>query len=138
MIFSSGITNLGDFDDWINDMEEQMVDHGMQVMLKISIDLWRKIVLKTPVDTGRARASWNHSAGYPDGSVPDEGDHSEYKGNSVPSPDVSIPSSGKSIHISSNLNYITFLEEGSPGPGSDQAPQGMVQVSIQELVNAIG
>lgn len=125
---STGVTNLGEFDDFIEEAVGEVEESAMQVVLKIGVDLWRKIILKTPVDTGRARQSWNMQWTSPDPSVPPPGSHSE---PSVPDPGV--PKLGSRLHISSNLHYMPYLEQGDPGPGSDQAPQGMVEVSIQEL-----
>lgn len=125
---ANGVTNLGGFDDFIEDSVGEVEEDATKVVQKIGLDLWKKITMKTPVDTGRARASWNMSWGNPDGSTPSEGEHGE------PTPEIEGQLSlGSTLHISSNLNYITFLEEGSPGPGSDQAPQGMVKISLQEL-----
>lgn len=127
---SSGVTNLDGFEDFIEDAVGQIEEDATQIVLKIGIDLWRSIILKTPVDTGRARASWNMAWGDPDGSVPSEGQH-----DTPTQPNVTGINIGETLHVSSNLNYVPHLEEGKPGPGSDQAPRGMVQVSIQELQN---
>jgi hypothetical protein len=130
---ANGVTNLNGFEDFISDAMGEIEEDAQQIMVKIGIDLWRSIVLKTPVDTGRARASWNMQWGSPDGSVPSDGAHDTPR-----TPSISGQAGMGKLHISSNLNYIQFLEEGSPGPGSDQAPQGMVQVSLQELTSQLG
>jgi len=130
---ANGVTNLGGFEDFIEDAVGEVEEEAKQIVLKIGMDLWRSITLKTPVDTGRARASWNMAWGEPDSDVPSEGSQD----TPTTAPVTTVSPTNEVLHISSNLNYIRFLEEGSPGPGSDQAPQGMVQVSIQELQSAL-
>lgn len=130
---ANGVTNLSGFEDFVEDAVGQIEADANEIVLKIGMDLWRSIVLKTPVDTGRARASWNMKWGSPDDQVPSEGSHS-----TPTTPPVTTLSKTKDVlHISSNLSYIKFLEEGRPGPGSTQAPQGMVQVSLEELQSAL-
>jgi hypothetical protein len=131
----SGVTNLGEFDDFIEESMELVETSARDVVTKLGTELWRKIIFKTPVDTGRARQSWNIQWGKPDGSVPPEGEYERMKGDSpnVNFPEEIVGQEGEVLHISSNLNYIKYLEQGKPGPGSDQAPLGMVETSIQEL-----
>jgi hypothetical protein len=124
----SGVTNLGGFNDFIEDAVGDIEEDAKQLVTKLGADIWTKIKNKTPVDTGRARQSWNFQWGAIDPSVPDEG---EYDDPSLPNP--GSPEGKEVLHISSNLNYIIFLEEGVPGPGSKDAPQGMVQVTLQEV-----
>jgi len=125
---ANGVTNLDGFDDFIDDAVGGIEEEATEIVQKTGLQLWGSITDKTPVDTGRARASWNMAWGEPDGSVPSEGEHEppepEIKGKLRP---------GGTFHISSNLHDISYLEEGTPGPGSDQAPQGMVKTSIQKL-----
>ncbi len=95
------------------------------VVRKITADLLTKIVKRTPVDTGRARASWNIGIGGPDTTVPAEGKHS---GNtSITS--ITAIDGNETVWISSNLDYIAHLEQGT----SKQAPAGMVEISIAEI-----
>lgn len=117
-----------------------------QVMEKITVDLHGKIVLRTPVDTGRARASWNIHEGEPDTSVPPEMEGKANAGGSSASREkkaaaIRVTGSGavssapplisgtKPVYITSSLEYVQFLEEGS----SQQAPAGMVQISLIEI-----
>jgi len=125
---ANGVTNLGGFDDFIDDAVGEIQADAEDVVLKLGMDLWRSIVLKTPVDTGRARQSWNLQWGKPDGQVPSEGGHGDMP--SMPNPGAKT---SDELHISSNLHYIKYLEAGRPGPGSRQAPRGMVKISIEEL-----
>ena len=83
---------------------------------KIGRELHTGIVRKTPVDTGRARASWDATIGAPSTKTAGGG--------------YSIQPDGKEeVFIVSNLDYIEALENGH----SQQAPQGMVTISVAEI-----
>lgn len=108
-----------------------------QVTEKLALDLHKKISERTPVDTGRARSSWNISEGSPNESVPAEtgveptGKHSKDSApppSVVPPPNVQITGT-KPVYITSSLEYVQYLEEGS----SQQAPAGMVTISMAEV-----
>lgn len=99
---------------------------------KVAFDLLTGVVMKTPVLTGRARNSWNIALDSinedvaPDGQQPLDD----------PSAKVASINFNKpfgTIFISNNLPYIGELENGS----SKQAPQGMLQVTINEIETAL-
>lgn len=109
-----------------------------QVVRKIAFEAHSSVSKKTPVDTGRARANWNLSAGSIDNStVPEMGKGTgEHKGQSSPpsspSPKAVEMKQGDGedvIYITNNLPYIGVLEDGS----STQAPIGMVAVTMAEI-----
>lgn len=96
---------------------------------KIVIEALRRVVLKTPVDTGRARGNWIVSVGSIDTSTRDVADPS---GDKVISEGRKVLASigfAQVVWISNSLDYIVFLEDGS----SKQAPNGMVKVTLAEL-----
>ena len=96
---------------------------------KISMELLKKLINKSPVDTGRFRGAWVVGRNTPDRSEPDTADPSgtstEIKGingiNSIREGDI--------VYLSNNLDYALMLEYG----WSKQAPQGMVAVSLNEI-----
>ena len=93
------------------------------VIRKVAIDASVKILERSPVDTGRFRASWRFNEGSVDDTVAPPGP------NSVPS--VSIPqlSGEEPFYISNSLPYAIALEEGH----SQQAPLGIVGITVAEL-----
>lgn len=102
-----------------------------KLVKRVAVDLFNRIIDKTPVDTGRARASWNISVNEADRTVPPEGQVS------YPKPQAPLGMQvqpGDSIVISNNLPYIVKLEEGH----SKQAPHGMVALSIAEVNTSMG
>ena len=113
-----------------------------EVRKNYTFALYSSIVKKTPVDTGRARANWNVSAGNPDLSTSEETRESPKSISTIPD-----PQGDESMFISNNLPYITKLEYGGyPNPPkggngktvdgySKQAPEGMVGVTLANNEN---
>ena len=100
---------------------------------KICLDLVTGIVLKTPVDTGRARANWFTSIGNPTDNVTESIDAS---GSSTIASSLSAISkaTGNVLWITNNLPYIYRLEfEG----WSRQAPAGMVRVTVNDITRQL-
>lgn len=100
------------------------------VTKQVAFDLFTRIVKRTPVDTGRARASWTIAVNGADRRVAPpapEGTTERY----YPDPPVGKLDlkPGDFIVISNNLPYIVSLEDGH----SRRSPAGMVKVSIAEI-----
>ena len=128
---------------------EDIIPYYFQaVVSKIGLEALRRIVLRTPVDTGRARGNWQVSIGSPIETVVETMDPSgqqviEDGTRIIADWSMSSPSivSGvltavqkdlgafPTVWISNNVPYILWLEDGS----SKQAPAGMVGLTIQEL-----
>ncbi|MBT4080295.1 MAG: HK97 gp10 family phage protein [Gammaproteobacteria bacterium] len=87
-----------------------------------ALQVFSGLILRTPVDTGRARANWNTSAGAIDYSIDEDATKPQ-------SPTLRKGDGSKPIYITNNLPYIGELENGS----STQAPKGMVAVTLSEL-----
>lgn len=122
------------------------------VQKRVAFDLFGRIVRKTPVDTGRARGSWNISVNNPDRSVVQRVRTIVKRGAQVPKGlrrrgiqqainqiqnqnlfALNVQP-GDEIWISNNLPYIVELEKGH---SKQQAPAGMVAVSIAEVDTAM-
>jgi hypothetical protein len=103
------------------------------VVRKASLDILGRIVLRSPVDTGRFRANWQLTVGNPGrGEVPafdKTGSATIGKGSAR----LAQFRSGPSIWIVNNLPYAQRLEYGY----SQQAPAGMVRVTQREFVSLI-
>lgn len=101
------------------------------VSRKIALEMFRRVILRTPVATGRARGNWPCTIGAPAiGEL----------GTKDPSGRATIANAtavglawrartGASILITNNLPYIERLEHGY----SKQAPAGMVAVTVAEF-----
>jgi hypothetical protein len=109
-----------------------------KVIKRVAFELHDRIIERTPVDTGAARASWNMSLNTPDESTADPG---KGKGKKLSAGAATAKAKGTQrrikrldpyrdvVWITNALPYIRRLEEGS----SKQAPIGMVAVSMAEV-----
>jgi hypothetical protein len=102
---------------------------------QVAFEIQEKIVERTPIDTGRAKASWRLNPNAADGSVePDltgDGEELLFAGQSLAvarAQQQKIPFGTRRIVISNNLHYIEKLENG----GSRQAPVGMVAITVHK------
>lgn len=95
----------------------------------VALEALRRVVMKTPVDEGRAKGSWQVAVSVrPDGVV-DFLDKSGSETIARGSREIAKVGPYETIFIASNLPYISALEGGH----SKQAPHGMVATTIAEL-----
>ena len=106
-----------------------------EIKIRTALDLMNRIVLKTPVDTGRARGNWQLTQRSPAEDMVPETSAKVSSSETPPSAilmeaeqTASGAQLGDDIWISNNLPYIDALEEGR----SQQAPHGMVALSLAE------
>lgn len=99
------------------------------VVRKVGIDMTSRIVIRTPVDTGRARANWNTTIGSANYAVSESFDKAGASTIAKAAARLSGFRCGPSIWISNGLPYIGELEKGS----SKQAPAGMVAITVAEF-----
>lgn len=107
---------------------QEKIEDAVQV---IAMDTLRGVVLKSPVDTGRFRGNWIVSLNSPSMEQTPRTDASGSATinkaiSAIESYDVETTSR---IYIQNNLPYGNKLENGS----SQQAPEGMVSVTINEI-----
>ena len=111
---------------------------------KIALEMFRKIILKSPVDTGRFRGNWQLAIGsVPEGTLELDdktGTATIAKGAAT----VMGINAGDTIYFANNLPYARRLEEGGYPDGpkvengrSSQAPNGMVALTIQEFQSVV-
>lgn len=108
----------------------------------IILELFSRVVQRTPVDTGRARGNWSVSFGESPalyvGGPPDKGDGT----NRILSK-LQEFKLGQTAWLTNGLPYIRVLEYGEyPNPSkgektengfSKRAPQGMVRITVAEF-----
>ena len=100
---------------------------------KISIEMFSRVILRSPVDTGRFRANWQVSIG----SVPSGTLELEDKSGTATVSKATAAAlgmrAGSIITLANNLPYGPRLEDGYSG----QAPGGMVALTVQEFERVV-
>lgn len=98
-----------------------------KALIGIALEITKRVIKRTPVDTGRARAGWlpaiDGLGGVSTGDNRGEGSVVKNLAN------TNTPS----IEITNSVPYITGLEYGH----SKKAPTGMVRVSLAEISREI-
>lgn len=102
---------------------------------KLALQALSGVVMRTPVDTGRARGNWQVSVGVDPGSgetgVLDKGGHSVI---SAGAQSIARQRAFTPIIIQNNVPYITRLNDGH----SKQAPAGYVESTLASLGLGVG
>jgi len=104
---------------------------------KIVFQVLRGVVLKTPVDEGVARGGWAVGGGAqpgPTGRVDQSGTATINAGMAV----IARLQPFTKTWVTNHVHYIGFLDQGRPGPGSNQAPQGMARLTLEEVTAQFG
>lgn len=124
------MANLAEFNGQIEAFMSEQEENLRQFVVKIGFEALKRVVQKTPVDTGRARGNWQVSVGQPIETVRDERDK---RGGRTISEGFDVMDAQAQpygvVYISNNVDYIGPLEDGS----SKQAPEGMVAVTVAEI-----
>jgi hypothetical protein len=100
------------------------------VVRKSTFHVFRSVVLRSPVDTGRFRANWNASFGAPEYTTTVS--TNEGRGITEASKALSFPVGGVA-YLSNGLAYAVQLEHGY----SKQAPAGMVKLAAAEFARFV-
>jgi hypothetical protein len=132
-------------------LRDELVFFTLGAAVEISPGRFQRIsgvVFLTPVDTGRARSSWNVSAVTPSRRVPPPGSRPTSDYISEARQALSSIGTYDAIWITSSLPYIHVLEFGlypnppksgikTVGGFSRQAPNGMVRVTWRQVLKAL-
>lgn len=111
----------------------QNLDHiVILVQQKVSMQLLEGVVNMNPVLTGRSRGNWQTTLGSPStgelGGATGPWPSAQEAINAGAAVVSNITELG-AIYLTNNVPYITELEKGT----STQAPQGMVQVTLDRV-----
>lgn len=103
------------------------------VIKKIALDCFSRIILRTPVDEGRARGNWQCEIGeMPAGTVALDDKEGTATISALQAKVLGIKA-GDVIYFVNNLPYAWPLENGH----SQQAPNGMVELTVIEYQQII-
>jgi hypothetical protein len=110
-------------------VQKKMPAEVSQFQRMLVLEALRRIVERTPVDTGRAKGNWQVTIAAPAAAAIEafdkDGAETIQKGLAA----IAGLKPYQVVWISNNVDYIEFLEDGS----SKQAPRGMCRLTIDEL-----
>lgn len=115
---------------------EQRVPKAMRMF---TVEVYRQLTIKTPVDTGRARWGWNCSFVQPNFTIPmaaPEGQKNYYgldAGRAESTFTISAISGKDTLYISNAVPYIVKLNEG----WSQQAPARFFELCFENAVQKL-
>lgn len=128
---------MGQFANDLSAFEAKTSEKLDLAVRKIALELFSRVILKSPVDTGRFRANWQVAIGVlPNGTLELEDKTGQATINAATARTAGVEA-GDIIYLTNNLPYAQRLEGGY----SLQAPAGMVSLSVQEfqaIANEIG
>ena len=126
----------------LSNILDKAKNNASQVARAIALELETRVVMKSPVDTGRLRGNWNvginavNTNEYPASKT---GDSSNARAISA----LAKFKVGDTIWITNNLPYVKKLEYGLYGNGaktiggySMQAPRGFIRITFKEVQSA--
>lgn len=109
------------------------------VVQKVTYTIFRSVILKTPVDTGRVKGNWVTSAGSYERAAVLTKDKTKRGGRTIDDmANVVLKTpAGGIVYMVNNVAYLQYLEYGRDDgqPGSKQAPQGMIRITLLEYHN---
>lgn len=121
--------------------EERTEEKAEQALRKTSFELFSRVIMRTPVKTGRLRGNWQATTDKPASRQLQRKDNSgatnsQGIGNSKAKSAMEnlVLGGGQAtvFHLTNTLPYAKVIEYGDPN-GSKQAPQGMVRISVAEF-----
>ena len=121
----------GDINRWV----DKTVNKMERVHSGVALEMSKRVIMRTPVDTGRARANWQASLGSPSSS---SSLHTDRGGGATTAKAAEVAEGfgkkGQTFYLVNNVDYIKALEHGH----SKQAPAGMVKVTENEFEGIVG
>jgi len=124
---------MGSFADQMRAWERKTAAKMDVAVRKIALQMFTRIILKSPVDTGRFRGNWHIAIGsVPEGTL----ELDDKTGTATIAKGAAIAlgmNAGDIVYFANNLPYARRLEEGY----SQQAPAGMVALTVQEFQSIV-
>lgn len=118
---------MAQFSKQIAAFSQKSQDKANRVLRQCALDVLRRVVIGSPVDTGRFRGNWQVSLGAPMAKSLDTVDKSGGSTISAGTNGIKNAIIGDSIFIVNNLPYAIPLENGH----SRQAPNGIVGPTVK-------
>lgn len=103
------------------------------VVRKVALEMFSRVIQKSPVDTGRFKGNWQVNIGsIPAGTLKLEDKTGTATIAKVTAEALNLKA-GEVIYLVNNLEYANALEYGH----SKQAPNGMVRLTISEFNSVV-
>lgn len=129
-INSKTTNSVREFNKLIKDHVKKFPEVSFEeVQKRVVFEALKRVVLKTPVDTGKARGNWQVTINRVPKTIVDPPARGEIDILNKAVPVLDKLGFGDTVWISNNVDYMVFLENGHSG----QAPKGMVSLTLQEL-----
>ena len=126
-------TNLKQFNDTLLVASKRIHGDMESFHKKVIFEVLKRIILRTPVDTGRARGNWQLETGGPaQGTLNVTGSSGEVASKALQNAVGTLSSITpySLVHITNNVEYVYFLEYDRR---SEQYPEGMVEITLTEM-----
>ena len=114
------------------DIERIAGDKVDEVIRGTLLDMTRRVIFSTPVKTGRARGNWQATINNP-ATGPVTGVDTAGNSTLAEAAPITEVAPGNVYYLTNNLPYAERLEFG----WSQQAPSGMVRITLSELDRSI-
>lgn len=124
---------LGNFELDIQKFVDKAKGNIDLVIRKIALDLFRRVIMKSPVLSGRFKGNWQVAIGSIPAGVLAIDDKSGTATISKMTAAVLGLKAGQVIYLVNNLAYARKLEYGH----SKQAPAGVVRITLQEFPQVV-
>lgn len=117
------------FSDEVGRWSDRAEDKVRLAIRKIALTAFERVIMRSPVDTGRFRGNWQVAIGsMPLGTIELDDPGGQIVMNEATAAVMKLQP-GESIYLVNNLPYARRLEYG----WSQQAPNGMVRLTVQEM-----
>jgi hypothetical protein len=124
----------GPFELALSQFAKDAGEKADQAVRRVVLDVGRRIIERSPVDTGRFRSNWFFSTGTPSSKVTEDKTSHEVKGMG----DLSNAKAGQVFYISNNLPYAYRLEvrgatKARNALGELAGPSGIVGLTVLDF-----
>ena len=131
-------TNLHNFNASLETASKRIHGNMEDFHKKVILETLKRIVMRTPVETGRARGNWQVATGGPaQGTLNVTGGSGEMAAKSLKNAadKLSSVTPYSLVHLTNNVEYVYYLEYDRR---SEQYPEGMTEITLSEMAAWLG
>lgn len=130
---------MASFGQQLKQFEVKVQSQSTAVVKKVVLEMFTRVMKRTPVDTGNARVNWEIGVNEIKSTVATaaaiEGEHQvSAQALLAGLSELSTFKAGQTVYITNNVEYIQILEDGG---SKDQSPQGMVAITVREFQDIV-